>query len=386
MDEAESLAPGAIGMMNQLVEELETPSTSVLKALPPNPSAPDIRYWNDIIMKPYLGQTWLDAPWLYTEFYLYRRVVEAFDYFGSGYDPFDAQKRQGVTSSVATMGPLAQRLLQSDELGVEAGIRLWVSAALWGNRMDLSLWPAGSGGHSPDAFSEVLAAAEANLLADDTSSVVRALSSGSLSRVDIIVDNAGFELFTDLCLADYLVQSGLVSKVVIQLKGHPTFVSDAMSKDLLWMINYLRDHKGDHKELSQVAERWQGRVDSGEWILKENLYWAQPQPFWEMPDSIAEELREESSLVFVKGDANYRRLLGDRTWPLDTPFSQVAGYFPAPVCALRTLKAELGCGMPPQKTDAAAALDDNWMVNGRFGCVQLFEPAACTSRSTSPPQ
>lgn len=54
------------------------------------------------------------------------------------------------------------------------------------------------------------------------------------------------------------------------------------------------------------------------------------------------DLRDESALVFLKGDANYRRLIGDRLWPTDTPFSDVAGYFPAKLCALRTLKAELG--------------------------------------------
>lgn len=47
-------------------------------------------------------------------------------------------------------------------------------------------------------------------------------------------------------------------------------------------------------------------------------------------------------MVFVKGDANYRRLIGDRLWETDTLFSDVAGYFPTRLCALRTLKAELG--------------------------------------------
>lgn len=58
--------------------------------------------------------------------------------------------------------------------------------------------------------------------------------------------------------------------------------------------------------------------------------------------SLKQELSEESSMVFVKGDANYRRLIGDRLWPTDTPFSEVASYFPTRLCALRTLKAELG--------------------------------------------
>jgi hypothetical protein len=57
--------------------------------------------------------------------------------------------------------------------------------------------------------------------------------------------------------------------------------------------------------------------------------------------STADHNSGSSAMVFVKGDANYRRLLGDRTWPLDTPFSDVVSYFPVPVCALRTLKAEV---------------------------------------------
>lgn len=51
----------------------------------------------------------------------------------------------------------------------------------------------------------------------------------------------GFELFCDLCLADCLATGGTASRVVIQLKGHPTFVSDAMAKDMMAMIDLLAD-------------------------------------------------------------------------------------------------------------------------------------------------
>jgi hypothetical protein len=40
----------------------------------------------------------------------------------------------------------------------------------------------------------------------------------------------GFELITDLFLADCLLRQGYVTKVVLHTKGHPTFVSDAMDK------------------------------------------------------------------------------------------------------------------------------------------------------------
>ena len=63
----------------------------------------------------------------------------------------------------------------------------------------------------------------------------------------------GFELFCDLCLADCLATGGTVSRVVIQLKGHPTFVSDAMAKDMLAMIDLLADL--DASEYPRYARR-----------------------------------------------------------------------------------------------------------------------------------
>ena len=73
----------------------------------------------------------------------------------------------------------------------------------------------------------------------------------------------------------------------------------------------------------------------------------------------------------MKGDANYRRLLGEREWPLDSPASDILSYWPVPVCALRTFKAEIGCGISKTKREETEASDSKWMVSGRWGVVQL---------------
>lgn len=53
-------------------------------------------------------------------------------------------------------------------------------------------------------------------------------------------------------------------------------------------------------------------------------------------------------------------------------FEEIVGaYFPCPVCALRTLKAEIGCGIEREQIERAKALDDNWQTNGRFGVVHF---------------
>jgi hypothetical protein len=71
-----------------------------------------------------------------------------------------------------------------------------------------------------------------------------------------------------------------------------------------------------------VGRRWRDHIAKGRWDLKEVFYWAQPQPFWDMPAEVTADLAQ-SAMVFVKGDANYRRLLGDCEWELTTPFATV---------------------------------------------------------------
>uniref|UniRef100_A0A061RG63 Sugar phosphate phosphatase n=1 Tax=Tetraselmis sp. GSL018 TaxID=582737 RepID=A0A061RG63_9CHLO len=363
--------------LKTLEEELSAPESAKLDFLEDD-GGPDIETWREILA-PHVGKTWLDAPWVVTEFYLYRRIVgSVVGFWRTGYDPFQASKAAGLESAVASTEAISKRLNADAGLsGTEDGWRLFLETCLWGNRMDLSIWPAGSAENAQERFQEILAASEAQLLADDTPrvlEVLRGAREAGGSRMDIIVDNAGFELVTDLCLADYLLQSGAASEVVFQLKAHPTFVSDAMAKDLMETLRYLSElSEGHFPESIRAASRWLGYVERGEWLLREDLFWVQPSAMWEMPAGTRDNLRG-SSLVFVKGDANYRRLLGDRHWPLDTPFEDVVSYFPAPACALRTLKAELGCGMPPHMTARAAASDPDWMVDGRWGVVH-FAPA-----------
>jgi hypothetical protein len=75
-------------------------------------------------------------------------------------------------------------------------------------------------------------------------------------------------------------------------------------------------------------------------------------------------------LVIIKGDANYRRLLGDAHWPYTTPFAYATRYFPSPLVALRTLKAEIIVGLRPGEAEQLQAEDPAWLVNGKRGIIQ----------------
>lgn len=320
--------------------------------------------------------------------------MTAIDYFKSPVDPFILQKELGLTSAIHSIDTLAVRVnsvhADSDISDTEQRInhlQTFVLTALWGNRMDLSLWPVGGGNEksskdassrerATEAFSSVLDAGQKMILSNDIehlSNYVR--SASNMPRIDIIVDNAGFELFCDLCLADFIIFSGLASCVFLQLKAHPTFVSDAMAKDVTHTIQYLQSNRrddGSPTSQSELGDRWASHVASGKWHLMEHFFWVQPQPMWEMPRELRNDLAH-SSLVFVKGDANYRRMLGDRHWDFAIPFDDVVSYFPTPVCALRTLKAELGCGMAAEVTAQVARDDPKWLVAGKYGVVQFCD-------------
>jgi hypothetical protein len=88
-----------------------------------------------------------------------------------------------------------------------------------------------------------------------------------------------------------------------------------------------------------------------------------------MPPALAAALRP-ARLVILKGDANYRRLVGDAVWPTEIPLAEVASYFPAPLLALRTLKSDAVVGLATGQAAELDASEPEWRVNGRYGVMQ----------------
>jgi len=395
---------GILQRFQDLRNELQNAAATKL-ALPPAPpeGCSDVRQteWDEWkqILDPFVSKedTWLEAPWMVTEFYVYRRLLvdvigywDEFDRFeesgsvknpGYLYDPFAPQKRAGLESSVASaesvMAKINNLVDSSGENGdIDQGTKLATSIALWGNKMDLSLWPADTKTATKDIFSAILDKAQEGLLHDDSSGLVEyceKLRAKGGGNVDIIVDNAGFELITDLALGQYLVESGIAKCVTFQLKSHPTFVSDALEKDLLEHVNHYAEMDDAYPNAKLSGSKWKSFLENGSWKCSENNFWVQAFPMWEMTEPLWSDMHERCDLAFVKGDANYRRLLGDCQWDMSgASFQDVVGnYFPCPVCALRTLKAEIGCGMEADQVERAKSLDDNWLTNGRFGVLQI---------------
>jgi hypothetical protein len=361
--------PGIEARLNALIDALPFEAVEYLD----DPGAPDEALWNTHI-EAHLGQAWLDTPWLFSEPYFYRRVIQACGYFqlGPGYhvDPFSYQKTRGLRADRPAIHAMSRRVREWMQLAdpVEALSHL-LAADLWGNQADLSMWPAQEGDTENESAEQ--RAAE-HILADDRPAVIAYLLSlkDQAARVDIALDNVGIEMITDLFLANFLLEKGLAGRVSLHAKLHPTYVSDAIIPDIQNTIAALADD--EHADTQALGEQLQAQLDSGRLTLSDHVYWTSPVPLWSAPDDLLETL-SQSALLVTKGDANYRRIIGDRHWPYTTPFAEVLRYVPTAVMAVRVAKSEVMIGMPPGRPEELFERDPEWLYDGQWGVIQFCE-------------
>lgn len=336
-------------------------------------TAPDTGNWEHYTA-PHLGRSWLEVPWFFAEHYFYRRILEATGYFrpgpGQSVDPFAGEKGRGLLGSQAEIQALALRMdgWSGDLDHKQEVLSRLLKTTLWGNQGDLSMWPVDKNDR-PDH--QDASQQDEHLVVDETAAILaHLLKPASLPKqVDLILDNAGFELVCDLAFAGFLLSSGTVKTVQLHLKAHPTFVSDATIEDVHRTLAGLA--AAQYPSVERLAERLQGHLDSGRLRLFDAFFWNSPLAFWEMPSDMRQVLAS-SDLVISKGDANYRRLSGDRHWPLSAPLADVLRYFPTPLALVRVLKSETVIGLQPGQPGWLSRQDPGWMTDGMWGVVQYW--------------
>ena len=216
-----------------------------------------------------------------------------------------------------------------------------------------------------------------NILADHSAALWEVLQlvskpKDTRRRVDFVLDNCGFEIFVDLCLAEWLLSVGFADQVQFHLKQLPWFVSDALVKDFNWTLDTLL--ASSEGNLSQLGRKWKDRVREGTFVVMDHPFWTTSYEYMAMK-TVAPDLYQvlsESYLVFFKGDLNYRKLLADRNWLYTESFSiALGGFEPTNVCALRTLKADLVTGLSPGVATKAASENKDWMITGQYAVLQV---------------
>jgi hypothetical protein len=212
---------------------------------------------------------------------------------------------------------------------------------LWGNATDLSLLTNLTYEDIQKLQgSEARKASEKNILVNDLEAAYDVLVKAKKEdkkerRVDIVLDNAGFELYVDLILSGYLLQAGLATTVVLHPKSIPWFVSDVLPSDFAALLNAVAQPRKFYEtpsedetaqdttpkpledqeveELSFLFQEWSTFHMEGQLMMRPNRFWTQPGSFWRLPKAEPELYADlkTSELVIFKGDLNYRKLTAD---------------------------------------------------------------------------
>lgn len=275
--------------------------------------------------------------------------------YWKGYDVFARQKMSTFKSSRPAVLELAARyreLAYEAETGkgaegkspeeVAQAERLLFSEmceiCLWGNATDLSLLTSLTYEDIQKLQgSQARQTSQSNIIVNDLDAAFEVMQKARMEkkdgerRVDIVLDNSGFELFVDLILAGYLLTAGLATTVVLHPKRLPWFVSDVTPKDFSDLLSSMADPQAFYtaaddsgktypplsdEEVANVDflfKQWAEFHQDGRLIVRPHPFWTTQGCYWRMPH-IAPELFEdlkESELVLFKGDLNYRKLTND---------------------------------------------------------------------------
>lgn len=360
-DHQDQYAPEILRALTAFLEEI----TQDQPVQPLRTTAPDAATWQTAWQR-IQGRTWLNIPWYFAEAFFYRRLLEITGYFGrgagAGLDPFLPRKLAELHSDAPWQ--ILHAALDHSRDSTPESLAALLQHSVWGNRVDLSYTKV-----AQDAGRQIsLRQEQSNLLVDDTPAVLAHLAR-SAARIDFICDNAGTELLLDLALVDFLLRFNRAAVVTLHVKAHPTFVSDTIPADVDMTLTAMKTRQ------PAPAHRLETFLGQKRLRLAADYFWNSPHFFWQMPPALHAELAQ-ARLVIIKGDANYRRLLGDSRWPATAAMADLVPYFPAPFAALRTMKSDPVAGLPPGLAEALDGIDPQWRVNGKRGLIQaVLRPA-----------
>lgn len=199
------------------------------------------------------------------------------------------------------------------------------------------------------------------ILHDDTDKCFNFIISKKHKRFDIICDNSGAELFSDIYLAVFMIIHDYVNKVVLHVKGYPYFVSDATIDDFGKLVNTLTKDNSNSQLLELLSKK---KIE-----VKSHKFWTEAKYFYELPKDLGIN-KNSTDLLIVKGDLNYRRLVMDKNWQTTDSFEKRCLIKDIPVIAPRVLKSDVLVGVEPIFVSMAKAQDKKYKTDGKWGVIQ----------------
>ena len=317
-----------------------------------------VKYFLDD-MQDYIGLTLSEfyhkAPFILVEHYFYYKILL------SSKDKSDPYRETKLKSLTTTKDEIAQRLSAYENLEIDDKnaankgelLRRFVIFSLFGNTTDLSQIVYRQQLIKPD------------ILKDQFVSLLEYLSNKKSRKIDILADNTGIELLSDIILSLVLIELGYTRSVHFHVNILPVFVSDIIKSeygdDFQLLFNYL-DEIG-----SSISAKFNHYLDEGKILIKPNFFWNMPNDFKNY-NHIFMKLIGRSDLVIIKGDLNFRRLVEDKSWQSDQKLGSLISYLKTPCLVLRTIKSSTIVDLDSEMIEK---LQSNVIekTNGKYGTI-----------------
>ncbi|KAH7463109.1 Damage-control phosphatase ARMT1 [Phytophthora ramorum] len=326
------------------------------------------------------GYTWQHAPWFLSEHYMFHLILLLTEYYTTGIDPFRPLKVAELQEDTPwRLLQTAVSLSAQEEASSQSHhdqLKRFMKLCLWGNMADgcnKDVKDAVSGSDASLDFDDEL------LLVDHSDKVIsyleqKARDSGNAKSlgVEYINDNSGTEMLLDLAMADHLLAHKWCGKVTMNVKTEPMFVSDAIVFDVHEHIAKM-ERSTRTPEVQALGQRLAEYVRTEQLVIRTDIAWNRYVFFNELPSELQTRLAREATLVLIKGDLNYRRLMCDRLWPASMAIEEVVPYFPTAFVALRTMKSNLVVGVPAETVAKWETEDTKWPFNGSGGKHGLIQ-------------
>nr|CDS34460.1 hypothetical protein HmN_000857400 [Hymenolepis microstoma] len=366
--------------------------------LTPESNADDIEVYNEAVQNYTKAKLyWFNAPWLFAECYMYRRINNiAYNCGLPSLDMFQERKIASFVNSLPTLVSMCECLDEainsSRPKPCLEDLKFFFLCSLWSNEVDLSIQAGETKCEThigANKLKENIAFKTVNQMVvnDLVQIITRWPLKGESRTVILVMDNTSPEIFADLVLCEFLLFCGLAERVIFMPKRLPWFVSDVTPRDFDWLLKN-RDMPGSLENLDKIRsclERMSQRFCDGSFSAEVHGFWTLPFGYNEMkhraPD-LYHKLTAECSVVIFKGDLNYRKLLEDRSWAPDSAEDKVTAFsrcFPpnegegrSLMMTLRVAKADVAVGLTPERLQEVRARDPQWWVKGLFGFIQII--------------
>lgn len=239
---------------------------------------PDSETWNKFITGLSPSQnSFYKACWMHAECYMYRKLYSFVEncIFIKKFDYFEKIKEHALVRCQEEILTIANFTRRTEN-----------NVFAFGELMIMNLWSGAN-----DLFDDINAHVvyqkvledlninDEHIIANDISEIWNCLCCDDTNRhtVDIVLDNGGLELFTDLILAEYIIEKGMATKVCFHAKAIPWFESNVTEDDFHSTLKYLSQHP--NYIISLIAHKFMQFIEEGKFEVKASLFWTSPHAF-----------------------------------------------------------------------------------------------------------